>query len=188
MSQPQSDELKNFNVHLFPVVRVKVTGIKAVSHEDALKKLDNINLGTVFNSATKIDIGNGYEASEVDGADGNINHALVDLLLPDGSVDYDNTRWMNADGTPLIDNKTTIEFKAVRNDMAVKFYDELLSITETFTGIIEGYNEATLADVIYLQAAILKGTRIEAYLEPEFDQSRILDLLGSTCSCQRNSI
>lgn len=51
--------------------------------------------------------------------------------------------------------------KASRADRALLFYKELTDEVESFTVLADLYGVRTLADVIYLQAAILKGTCIE---------------------------
>jgi hypothetical protein len=48
-------------------------------------------------------------------------------------------------------------------DLAVLFMEELLGSVETVSGIAEGMGVQTLANVLYLQHAILTGQHIEEY-------------------------
>jgi hypothetical protein len=52
------------------------------------------------------------------------------------------------------------EVRKRAND-AVQFHDELLQSVETLTGIAEEHGTVALANVNYLQTAILKGSAIE---------------------------
>lgn len=54
-----------------------------------------------------------------------------------------------------------LESKSARVDLAVRFYEELTNEVESFVVLAELYGARTLADIVYLQAAILKGTCIE---------------------------
>lgn len=65
-----------------------------------------------------------------------------------------------ASSTAVSDSADLVE-KASRADLALRFYEELTNEVESFCVLAELYGERTLADVIYLQAAILKGTCIE---------------------------
>ncbi len=65
-----------------------------------------------------------------------------------------------ASSTAVSDSADLVE-KASRADLALRFYEELTNEVESFCVLAELYGERTLADVIYLQAAILKGTLIE---------------------------
>lgn len=58
-------------------------------------------------------------------------------------------------------------------EAAQTFFKELMESIETLTGISELYGTRTLADVMYLQNAILDGTFIELYP----DESSVLDVV-----------
>jgi len=69
---------------------------------------------------------------------------------------------MQQANNPAASNDTAdLVEKASRADLALRFYEELTKEVESFCVLAELYGERTLADVIYLQAAILKGTCIE---------------------------
>jgi hypothetical protein len=59
---------------------------------------------------------------------------------------------------------------------AKQFHAELLDAVETLTGIAEQHGALALADVVYLQAAILKGGVIELTRDEADDIAFIRDL------------
>ncbi len=63
----------------------------------------------------------------------------------------------------------------IQSMKAARFFDELLAEHETITGIADLYGARTLADLMYLQAAILKGTGIDHYP----DESAILAVISN---------
>ena len=56
---------------------------------------------------------------------------------------------------------------------AMLFFKELMENVETLTGIADRYGPRTLADVMYLQNAILDGSFIELFP----DESAVLDIV-----------
>lgn len=64
---------------------------------------------------------------------------------------------------------------------AEMFFDELLNHVETLTAITEEYNVRTLADLMYLQLAILKGGFIDHYP----GESKVLELVNALPSGER---
>lgn len=62
--------------------------------------------------------------------------------------------------------------------MAQQFFQELLDSVETLSGIAEVHGERTLADLFYLQTAILKNTSIE-HIEGESEVLNIAKALAS---------
>lgn len=73
-----------YDVHLFTIVRVKVSGVEADSHSEAAKKAaEQTDMDALFNSDTT-------EWSEEH------SHALVDVV---GDTTYEKSRWLNKDLT-----------------------------------------------------------------------------------------
>lgn len=85
-------------------------------------------------------------------------------------------------------DKTVIRFfdvEALRLDVgkqaATRFFRELLNSAESLTGIAEVYGSRTLADLMYLQNAILSGGFIDHYP----DESRVLEIVSALPSCEQ---
>jgi hypothetical protein len=78
--------------------------------------------------------------------------------------------------TPL-----TQEQKAAAADDASLFMQELLGSVETLTGIAEEHGPRTLADLMYLQAAILEGGLIENHPE----DSAVMQIVSGLPSAAR---
>jgi hypothetical protein len=118
--------MKKYTVHLYTQVRVKVTGIQAESMEQAMEKAEGqVDLHDLLDNkalnGSKYALGNGAEVEEVMWAEGQPDSYLVDSLLENGEVDYENTCWFGSDGLPLVDaQKTTIKQKAKSADFAAK--------------------------------------------------------------------
>ena len=72
-----------YDVHIFTVVRVKVVGVEAGSHEEAMQKADDqVDFNRLFSRIP------GVEWAEEH------SHALVD---DHGDTEYENSRWYDAD-------------------------------------------------------------------------------------------
>lgn len=87
---------------------------------------------------------------------------------------------------PALRDKITTVLKADDIQRAVQgaaaqFMEELLNAHETLTGIVEQYNDLTLADLLYLHSAIHKKTYIE--IERVTD-SRIVELVRQLPSAE----
>jgi hypothetical protein len=146
-----------YAVHLYPTVRVKVIGIEANSTtEAAIKAASLINLHDVLDDHRPI--GTNVEIVEWD--EGENNFVLVDPLDDGGNV-IDGSQWLNGSGEPLVDGKTPIERKAAAFDQATLFMEELLESVETLSSIAEVHGVRTLADLMYVQSAILTGGFID---------------------------
>ena len=88
MPEP-SPQQQRFNVHLYPVVRLVVSGVEAASHQDAVEKaIEQTDLCTRFASA------DGEYAEE-------ISHFLVDVV---GDDDYAQSWWFYSRQSPLMAN------------------------------------------------------------------------------------
>lgn len=73
---------------------------------------------------------------------------------------------------------------AIKEDaliMGLRFMQELLDSVETLAGIAEAYGARTLADLMYLQQAILSGGFIDHYPE----ESKVLDIVQSLPSGEK---
>ena len=169
--------LQNFAVHLYTQVRVKVIGVQAETMKQAMEKTDvEVNfhdlLNTHLRGISNHDLGNGLMVEDAEWAESCTDFFLVDPLLENGEVDYEKSCWFGPDQLPLVDGKSTEEQKAKNSDLADQFMQELLESVETLAGIAEEHGARTLADLMYLQLAIMKGSVIDHYP----DESKVLDI------------
>jgi hypothetical protein len=172
--------MNNYTVHLYTQVRVKVTGIQAENMEQAMDKAERlVDLYDLLNNKTirvsKHDLGNGVAVEEVEWADCQPDSFVVDPLLENGEVDYPNSRFFGPDRLPFVDGLTSVELLARAAGLANTFMQELLDSVETLTGIAEEHGARTLADLMYLQQAILDGGFIDYYPE----ESKVLEISQS---------
>ena len=168
----------NFAVHLYPNVRVKVTGIEADSVAQAVLKAEcSVDLHQILDNPNPR-CGN---VANIEWDEGQTRYFLVDPLDDSGKVIYSASQWLDADGNPLVDGKTTIERKAAAADDAILFMRELLDSVETLDGIAQSYGTRTLSDLVYLQSAILKGGFVDHYPE----ESAVMHIAGALPSGER---
>ncbi len=74
----------------------------------------------------------------------------------------------------LSNNKeTSVEVKAKNADLATRFMHELLGSVETLVGIADEFGSRTLADLMYLQAAIIEDRFIDSYP----DESKVFQII-----------
>ena len=74
----------------------------------------------------------------------------------------------------LSNNKqTSVEGKAENADLATRFMQELLGSVETLVGIADEFGSRTLADLMYLQAAIIEDRFIDSYP----DESKVFQII-----------
>ena len=73
------------------------------------------------------------------------------------------------------EQQTKEERMAIAFGKATLFYEELLTSVETLTGIVEEHGARTLADLMYLQLAILKDGFIDHYP----GESSVLDIASA---------
>ena len=175
-----------YAVHLYTQVRVKVAGITAENMEHAMEKAESIvNLHDILDNkemrVSKYDLGAGMSVEYAEWAEAAPDCFLVDPLLENGEVDYENTGWFGPDGLPLIDGKTTVERKAEQADQAQMFMQELLDSVEALTRIADEHGARTLADLMYLHSAILSGGFIDHYP----DESKVLEITQNLPSAER---
>jgi hypothetical protein len=106
-------------------------------------------------------VSDGMRVDDVEYAEAVTEYACVDPLLANGEVDYAHTVFLDGDGQPFVDGKTIAERRANACEDATLFMQELLDSVETLTGIADDYGARTLADLMYLQQAILSGGFID---------------------------
>lgn len=74
----------------------------------------------------------------------------------------------------LSNNKeTSVAVKAKNVDLAARFMHELLGSVETLVGIADEFGSRTLADLMYLQAAIIEDRFIDSYP----DESKVFQII-----------
>lgn len=167
--------MNKYAVHLYTQVHIKITGIPAENMEQAIKATEGLDLHDLLdNKSCKYHHGSAV-VEYVEWAENAPDLFLVDPLLENGEVDYDKTSWFGPDGLPLVDGNTTIEQKAKNVDLAAQFMQELLDSVETLTGVADKHGARTLADLMYLQLSIMKGSFIDHYP----DESKVLDIARS---------
>ncbi len=167
-----------YAVHLYPTVRVTVTGIEADSVAEAASKAEvAVNLRHVLNNPRP----RASNVESVEWDEGANNFILVDPLDENGDVIYGESESFDGFGNPLVEGKTLIERKAKAADELALFMKELLDSVETLTDIAESHGARTLSDLIYLQAAILTGEFIDHYP----DESAVLEIVRSLPSGEK---
>jgi hypothetical protein len=151
-----------YAVHLYPSVRVKVTGVEANSAAEAASLAQSmVDLHALLDNPRPA----AANVEAVEWGEGETEFLLVDPLDERGQVIYEASQYLEGDGTPLVDGKTQVERKAAAADEAELFMKELLDSVETLTSVAEIHGARTLADLMYLHAAILKDGFIDSYPE-----------------------
>jgi hypothetical protein len=167
-----------YAVHLYPTVRVKVTGIEADSVAEAFAKAQAaVDMHAVLDNPSP-SVGN---VEHIEWDEGANNFVLIDPLDYGGEVIYDASEWLDGDGNPLVDEKTLIEQKAAAADEATLFMQELLDSVETLAGIASVHGTRTVVDLMYLQGAILHGGFIDHYP----GESAVMDIASGLPSGER---
>ena len=108
--------MKKFDVHVYIPVRFKVAGIEAADHKEAAAKaedmLTNVDLTKFISSAAQkigiIDDASKAEVVDVSYEGDQAVYCLVDPLLEDGEIDYDNAKWIEKE----VAQSTTPPFRA----------------------------------------------------------------------------
>jgi len=88
------EEIKEYDVHLYATVRVKICGVRATSQVEAIKACDNINLHDLISVETLNEAG-GVEA--LDGrshaVEGEYAEEILSVTVDEcGDDQYENTR------------------------------------------------------------------------------------------------
>lgn len=144
--------------------------------------------------AVTIDDGALLTGCEGEKLTGDPDNQVVRFTWTDGECDYSDVLTeggiaagvFDSDGKFVAENsegeKTVIRFFAVErlNDVsgkraAAKFFRELLDSVETLSGIAVEHGARTLADLMYLQNAILNGGFIDHYP----DESKVLEIASA---------
>lgn len=167
-----------YAVHLYPTVRVKVTGIEA---ENPIQAFEAAQLRTDLHAALDNEKPQGQGVEGVFWDEGENNYVLIDTLDAKGDFIEGKSVWLDGDGRPMVDGKTLVERRAAAADDASLFMQELLVSVETLSGIVDTHGLPTLVDLMYLQAAILSG----GSLEINYPESAALEMASSLPSGAR---
>lgn len=168
-----------YAVHLFPTVRVKVIGIEAEDAKEAVEKAEAaLNLHEVLDNPSP-----GEENVEhVEWDESACAIALIDPLNSNGEVLYDQSVWLDAQTyLPLVEGRTHAELRAAAAELCAQFMTEVLDAHESLTGIAEEHGVRTLADLMYLQQAILKSGYIDHYP----GESSVLEIIQGLPSSEK---
>jgi hypothetical protein len=145
-------------------------------------------------SAVSVDDGPMLTGITAEALTGDPDNQVVCFTWTDGEHDYMDILTeggiaqgvFDSDGKFIADNyegeQTEISFFAVErlNNLSGKqatalFFQELLDSVESLTGIAEEHGSRTLADLMYLQNAILSGGFIDHYP----DESKVLEIASA---------
>lgn len=150
----------------------------------------------LLNTADAITVDDGAMLSGItpEQLTGDPDNQVVCFTWTDGECDYSDILTeggiakgvFDSDGSFIAENhegeKTSIRFFAVEclNDVSGKraaalFFQELLDSVDTLAGIAAERGSRTLADLMYLQNAILSGGFIDHYP----DESRVLEIASA---------
>jgi len=153
-------------------------------------------LFSLLNAASAVTIDDGAMLTdfETEQPTGDPDNQVVRFTWTDGECDYSDSLTeagitaglFDSDGKFIADNsegdKTVIRFFAIDplnqafgKQAATTFFQELLNSTESLTGIANEHGSRTLADLMYLQNAILSGSTIDHYP----DESRVLEMISA---------
>jgi hypothetical protein len=104
--------------------------------------------------------------TEEDLANSTVKGNTITISDPDGDFDIQLYRLAQVDinlAPPYTASQGAEEHNTNNQDWATLFMQELLDSVETLTGIAEQHGARTLADLMYLQNAILSGGFIDHY-------------------------
>lgn len=173
--------MNKYAVHVYTSVRIKLEGVLASNHKEAVQIADGVdlselldrqNIGQMVTSKTP---GGSHElvAKSIEHDEG-ASTFLVDPIKENGEVDYNGSKDLDDCGMPLVHAHT----KEVGYDRAARFLDELLESVETLSAIAEEHGPVVLANMLYLHSAIMKGTWIDTD-SAEADSQATLDIVGA---------
>ena len=150
----------------------------------------------LLNAASAVTIDDGAMLTEFENAHitGDPDNQVVIFTWTDGECDYSDSLTeagiaagvFENDGQFVTDNsegdQTVVRFFVIEplirvsgKQAASTFFKELLDSVENLTGIADVYGSRTLADLMYLQNAILNGGFIDHYP----DESKVLEVICS---------
>ncbi len=143
--------------------------------------------------AVSVDDGALLTEVQIEPLTGDPDNQVVCFSWTDGECDYQDILTeggiaageFQEDGRFVVGNyegePTTIRFFAIEplsrktgKPAATQFFAELLDSVESLTGIADEYGARTLADLMYLQNAILSGGFIESYS----DESSVVEVVS----------
>lgn len=165
-----------YDVHLFKTVRIKLTNVPGSTPEEAAT---NANAALDLHDLLDNPNPRQEDVECIEAEPDETGYFLVDQLDEDG--DILQAHWLDSDGSPLVDNKTAVERRSERATEASLFMEELLASVETLAGIVDQFGVRTLADLMYLQAAIVAGEHIDLWA----DKSSVLEVVRALPSAQR---
>lgn len=93
-----------YNVHVMTEVRVKISGINANSEQLAAQEAQQFLDGKMHDYLDREineEIDPGIVVEHVEFTEGEPLALLVDPVIEDGDVDYENSIWLTAEGKPL---------------------------------------------------------------------------------------
>ena len=159
----------------------------------------------LLNSADAVTVDDGAMLSGItpEKLTGDPDNQVVCFTWTDGEYDYSDILTeggiaqgvFDSDGKFVVENhegeKTSIRFFAVErlNELSGKraaamFFQELLDSVDTLAGMAAEHGSRTLADLMYLQNAILSGGFIDHYP----DESRVLEIASALPSGEQWSM
>lgn len=177
--------MDNYSVHVYTQVRVKVAGIRADDHLKAISAAEGaLDLHELLDNLSPrggitAGVPDTVRVECVAWTEGAPDFFLVDPLMEDGEVDDIKSQWLGPDLQLLVDGKTTDERKAQRADLAATFMAELLDSVESLTAVAEEHGPRTLADLMYLHSAIVKGGFIDHWPNESMVMTLVRDLPSS---------
>lgn len=163
-----------FIVHLYAQIRVKVVGVVAENMAIAMRKADEaVNYHRlVTHNNDHVRLTDGMSVEHVDNVGNAAECAYVDPVMDDGHIDYAQSEWVDSTGEPLLDRLHAVHRKTSGYDKARLFMQELLDSVETLASIADEHGARTLADLMYLQQAILSGGSFDFYL----GESKVMEI------------
>ena len=150
----------------------------------------------LLNTASAVTVDDGVMLTGITAEEltGNPSNQIVRFTWTDGEYDYSDILTEGGIAQGVFDSygkfitqnsegeETVIRFFAIEpldekcgKQASSKFFQELLDSSETLTGIAVEYGSRTLADLMYLQNAILVGGVIDCYS----DESKVLEIVSA---------
>jgi len=167
----EEQKKRQYAVHLYVPVRVKVVGISASSVKEALMiatadggALDWVP--DILNNSNRHYSPGGTEIVETEAqTDERVEYALVDPVDEDGEVIDGESQWLDADGDPLVDGQTKDERHAAQNKKSTLFMDEVLGKFDSLGVILEMENGPEIMMLLaYMQHAIASSSWVDVDL------------------------
>ena len=135
-----AEKVNKYSVVMYSVVRMRVKQIEANSYEEAIEKAEEIDLSDLLD--IRLDHPN---IDRVEFDDSTVESFLVDPLDAHGEVIYEGSKWIDKSGKGI----------------ASKFFDELTASVETLSGIADQYGSLVLANLMYLQNALIANGTVD---------------------------